>query len=863
MTIEDPPWKKRTRPCPFYSQGRCLFADSCNFMHSVKIRRPDSVVGSEDSDQPDYRIVVDSPTAGRAVRFKSPPRSPRTMSLLMALGDVIQKDEEEGEWEEEESGEQESCSGEGSSEGRPSAEYAHPPAAEGREESEEHQAPMLFPSGDPENTVRPAPVIGLNEEARQLLTKVPSPEDDTRELVESSWAGDGTTLMDIFSPQSASPNREVPMLDDEETTIRLRREIIPEFPQPPNHVPSPRRDSISSGLLSPIEITSLPPISLPRHAPITREESFDSGYADGPAPLCLSPPARSPRRVSTLSLLSSPFGSPSSRVLRADPGAAPAAALFSPRFGAFPTNLEQASQGSAHQGEDSRHSRSDSVDSLDTSEDVGSDGEERVNRPIFDVSIEGDPPSPSPARTRQSDVPEGSSLFRAVHSPVYPPVDEASLRPGEPSFGEDDTMSSLYDQYYTPTTHSFRLQPPAAQETSPATLVGSEPPRNEPIPEAGPSSPRPQARPSPARQVSSPHPDLFAEHSSPVAHSSPRWSPYPHSRSSGTLSVTSQGQAVASSSSLLEAPRSESYPWSELPRVFSPPLILETANGAAIVSQSRSPSVHDVAEAAQSMAEDRAIHAPAEGSVRSTSSMSSRTEDSQRGLPSRKVPFGFRHSVSEHSQPSARSSRASLTLRIPPRPRPPPLTDIGRAEKSDHAVVTPLSAVEPPSAASSTSQGRLKPLRLSMILSSSSSLGSSIPSATHPPSLTTATTATTGAFSEWLVANLETQLCMQHIRHLHRLYHQSIRYLIIDCYRRHVLAPYLALAIPSDLRSVTLFRKLFLLPRVRSQPPHPSHARLHGSNASLSAGHSLCSLPDASPTSLSSMLARKAGSPNP
>ncbi|KAG8827136.1 hypothetical protein FRC19_005270 [Serendipita sp. 401] len=31
-----PPWKVRTRPCPFYSSGRCLFKDSCNFRHVIK-----------------------------------------------------------------------------------------------------------------------------------------------------------------------------------------------------------------------------------------------------------------------------------------------------------------------------------------------------------------------------------------------------------------------------------------------------------------------------------------------------------------------------------------------------------------------------------------------------------------------------------------------------------------------------------------------------------------------------------------------------------------------------------------------------------------------------------------------------------
>ena len=69
-------------------------------MHTVKIRRPDSIVGSEDSDQPDFRLVVDSPTASKSVRLRSPTRSPRTRSLLLALGDIIQREVEEEEWEE-------------------------------------------------------------------------------------------------------------------------------------------------------------------------------------------------------------------------------------------------------------------------------------------------------------------------------------------------------------------------------------------------------------------------------------------------------------------------------------------------------------------------------------------------------------------------------------------------------------------------------------------------------------------------------------------------------------------------------------------------------------------------------------------
>ncbi|KAI0780397.1 hypothetical protein BD413DRAFT_607710 [Trametes elegans] len=430
-------------------------------MHSVKIRRPDSVGGAEDADPHDLRIVVGSLTAAKAVRFKSPPRSPRTSSLLMALGDVIQQDEEDGEWEEEESGEQESCSGETESEGRQSGEYAEPPPAAVRDGEDEGS--VLFSAGRSslDAPARPAPILGLSEDARQLLVEVPSPEDERPTALES-FLQDESSLVDSISPRSSSPNGEQSMLDDEETTVLMRRAIIPEFPAPPSRAPSPRRDSASSGLLSPIEITPAPPISLPRHV-VALEESIDSGYADGPAPMCATPP-RSPRRVSTLSLLSSPFGSPSARVLRFDPSAAPVAALFSPRFGSFSQEL---GDHGTEPGPGPSHSRHGSVDTLDLPQEVNYPADTETEHPAvdgFDTEVAA-ASSPSPVHTRHSSVPEGSSLFRAVHSPVYPPLDESMLQPGDPSFGEDDTMSSLYDQYYTPTTHSTQIQPLAPTES--------------------------------------------------------------------------------------------------------------------------------------------------------------------------------------------------------------------------------------------------------------------------------------------------------------------------------------------------------------------------------------------------------------
>ncbi|KIM29050.1 hypothetical protein M408DRAFT_127419 [Serendipita vermifera MAFF 305830] len=62
-----PPWKVRARPCPFYSSGRCLFSDSCNFRHVIKspltplaLERPLSfqIPKEEETTEP-YNILDD------------------------------------------------------------------------------------------------------------------------------------------------------------------------------------------------------------------------------------------------------------------------------------------------------------------------------------------------------------------------------------------------------------------------------------------------------------------------------------------------------------------------------------------------------------------------------------------------------------------------------------------------------------------------------------------------------------------------------------------------------------------------------------------------------------------------------------
>ncbi|KAI6045624.1 hypothetical protein EDC04DRAFT_2147242 [Pisolithus marmoratus] len=104
MSIREPAWRKRSRPCPFYSQGRCLFADSCNFLHNIKVRAPvvDLTVShttsqcnarpNSSSDPP--AIVVNTTGSYPSEGLPSPvPQSSRYSSLLSVLEDVIGPDQ--------------------------------------------------------------------------------------------------------------------------------------------------------------------------------------------------------------------------------------------------------------------------------------------------------------------------------------------------------------------------------------------------------------------------------------------------------------------------------------------------------------------------------------------------------------------------------------------------------------------------------------------------------------------------------------------------------------------------------------------------------------------------------------------------
>ncbi|KAH7889496.1 hypothetical protein F5I97DRAFT_538750 [Phlebopus sp. FC_14] len=101
MLTQAPAWRKRTRPCPFYSQGRCLFADSCNFLHDIKVKsaadqsvldatyaKPKIPSPSENVLNPPS-LVVNSPTSPSANLSGQTCNSSRYSGLLSVLQDVI------------------------------------------------------------------------------------------------------------------------------------------------------------------------------------------------------------------------------------------------------------------------------------------------------------------------------------------------------------------------------------------------------------------------------------------------------------------------------------------------------------------------------------------------------------------------------------------------------------------------------------------------------------------------------------------------------------------------------------------------------------------------------------------------------
>ena len=234
------------RPCPFYSQGRCVFAESCGFLHDIKIKSPTAsreptTSASLDAEscpnstssmcsivKPPLPTSVPSPTSS-----PSSTHSPRMTSLLSALQGII---------------------------GPLSPEKAEFPANGGSNPSSD--------ASDPHDTAQCTGRISGTLDNVPVQT---GPED-------------------VATPPCPAAENDL--------------------------VADPQRDATTPpGLLSPVQIGSVPPVPFPHvalglGATLSRGDSLDSGYAEtwvGPTPFALSPPQFN-QRNSTLDLLSSPFG---------------------------------------------------------------------------------------------------------------------------------------------------------------------------------------------------------------------------------------------------------------------------------------------------------------------------------------------------------------------------------------------------------------------------------------------------------------------------------------------------------------------------------------------------------------------------
>ncbi|KAH9951909.1 hypothetical protein B0H21DRAFT_3681 [Amylocystis lapponica] len=709
MTVPDPPWKQKTRPCPFYSQGRCLFADSCNFLHSVNVKRPEGIIIPA---QRPARSTSTSPVL-KMVRFRSPPRSPRTSSLLLALGDIIQQDEEvEAEVFEDEGGEDD---------GRGSVEDLT---------FEEEESTLVNST-----LARDSPLVHSTDE-----DKFGSHRDSSLTTGSSSSGDDG-----------------------EVTITRFSKSLIPAA----STRTSTSSDAPTEGLLSPIDITEAIPVSLPLNHCVQREDSIDSGYADtwtGPSSFLASPP-RASRPVSTLSLLSSPFTSPASRV-------------FSPHS-AFPDthasyHSDVDDEPSPHEDEASLHpyepslpddkSRSPSPVQAVVRPDTPS--EDDLQDEGFDEFISFEsfivPSPPQDSIVLDADVPEQSSdltvlpappptvFSRPASSAVMGSVSQSQENDGlEVLDLSNDTVNSLYDGYYSTAspdgddvddTVVQQLQYEGTddlfeevQDTKDDSLTEEQislPVEDQVLSsvvqerEMSPSMPeRSSTHVQEAISTSSPQPASPNTHD--VLPSASSSSDRNSSSDNGRTSYVDSGETLSAA------------------RILSPPHSLsqvvvaeeQTASPVTLNSpfEERLPRVFSVADATRTLPRaESPSHRRSPPSQRE-----SRDITLEKRASTTKVPFGFRHSVSDRSVLSKRASTSTASSRH----RPPALvglspTSQGRALSRDSRN---LSLDEP---TSSASNGSLKPLRLSMILNSSP-LGSASISSSIPPPLSTGTSAFT------------------------------------------------------------------------------------------------------------------------
>ncbi|KAK1230617.1 hypothetical protein PQX77_006289 [Marasmius sp. AFHP31] len=293
VQVTEPAWRVKTRPCEFHLRGKCIFgADKCNFLHITPGQDENyevaasltntRAIATEDESR-SVRKEVDYSALKRSVlgelqqrnngsressfrssksfnKVRSPPRSPRRASLLLALQDVIGEVDVDEMIESDDDGDDE-----------------QPVEPTVNRES----------TATTTTTIRPPPIdidsspSHSPENSSYLLPDDLSLEDDTRNLLDLrrfSHASQVSTLSALSSSLGLS-----------------------QFPIPPSYTTfSKDDDDNEEGEGEPTKFN-------------------DSGFYDStqpwktPLPLPLSPPPRTGTGT-VFGLLHSPFGSPSRRV---------------------------------------------------------------------------------------------------------------------------------------------------------------------------------------------------------------------------------------------------------------------------------------------------------------------------------------------------------------------------------------------------------------------------------------------------------------------------------------------------------------------------------------------------------------------
>ncbi|KAJ3555793.1 hypothetical protein NM688_g2379 [Phlebia brevispora] len=728
MTIPDPPWKQKTRPCPFYSQGRCLFADSCNFLHDVKIKVKPEDITTAVGVVPGITLTQSPTESNSSVpsrssslrRVRSPPRSPRLSSLLLALGDAIESD------------------------------------ADADEDDSEEAIDEYVPSFESARAI-----IAASGIFGQVSRRSNVPPQRSHTLEEQKH-------VDI--PEELSHNVTGAVSERKRDSVAA----VSTSASPPE--PSLKRLSGGHGLLSPIEITLAPPAFWPlgQLETVQREDSVDSGYAEwvGPTPLVRSPPRspRTKRRMSTLDLLSSPFGTP--------------ARVISPSFMPSQASAWPASPVSSSRpvGTEDAPDDIDSSDELDSPTVHAAECKQGKAALVKDLLVKDPVVKEPPAKGLRvkdqlmTDSPMKDLLVKdplekdlstkdspakcllVKDQPMTDPLATDSLAKDSPAkellvkdlTAQRSPVKDLLMKHSPPqfvlSTSPFVPGEDAAPETGVHLFEDGR--HAEQIafsehdgiqvqlgcPAESSSHVRPPSLPPPSRRVSTRGHNEDAsvfldENASALAYlTSPERVDMPVFRVP-VLSPSSSAIPVDNSMDDVHLASRQSLSLNALPSPHSPTKVADNIDVDSpdhfSVSRLVSPSV-----SLRSFPHSSSPVSPSiiTGRTSTPDSVSDRRES----RASRKVPFGFRNSMTARSRDSSASSRQTTTSHSSIRRRPPILTNITSNLFNEPESLTPS---EP-----SSTHSRLKPLRLSLLLNSSAP-GSALLSSSITPSLTTSTTA--------------------------------------------------------------------------------------------------------------------------